>query len=191
MTVYLSNYWRKNKTINYILTFVYIVLGVLFIWWNKFESVEIFLMDIICISFPIVVIIYIQGTTVRTLMKKVLFTKDEITLISSKNKILTVNLNEKVYYEILCLKVAVYSSQKFIVLSNNPFEPLIKYKGLAEACKCLDKTNIQVIAPYNEKTIPWLKMDNWIRIGVQSGDRGDDRTGDRTGDGSMSCSENA
>ena len=119
-------------------------------------------MDIICVSFPLVVIIYIQRTTVRTLMKKVEFTKGKITLISSKNKNVTIELNKVVYYEILQLRVGVYKSERFIVISNTPFESLNKYKGLAELCKQLDKSNIQVIVPYNEDTTPWLDIDDWV-----------------------------
>lgn len=160
MTIYLTNHWRMNKILNFILIFIYIVLGLFFCC--NFESIKVLFMDIICVSFPLVVIIYIQRTTVRTLMKKVEFTKGKITLISSKNKNVTIELNKVVYYEILQLRVGVYKSERFIVISNAPFESLNKYKGLAELCKQLDKSNIQAIVPYNEETTPWLDIDDWV-----------------------------
>ena len=160
MTIYLTNHWRMNKILNFIFIFIYIVFGLFFCC--NFESIKVLFMDIICVSFPLVVIIYIQRTTVRTLMKKVEFTKGKITLISSKNKNVTIELNKVVYYEILQLRVGMYKSERFIVISNTPFESLNKYKGLAELCKQLDKSNIQAIVPYNEETTPWLDIDDWV-----------------------------
>ena len=55
-------------------------------------------------------------------------------------------------------------SKNFIVISNMPFDSYSKISGLGGLCKLIDKENIKVIAPYNEETFPYLKIDNWKEI---------------------------
>ncbi len=163
MTINLANNWKIGGRITIVfLILCYILFGLFFVkdTNNFIDLITVMLITLI----PILVCLFLLLPVVNKLSKKITFSENEIVMISSKKKSTSVDLNKTVYYETLKLRVDKFISKNFIVISNTPFESYSKISGLGGLCKLIDKENIQVIAPYNEKTLPYLKIDNWKEI---------------------------
>lgn len=78
-----------------------------------------------------------------------------------------IDMNCDIYYEKLGLIDGVGSVSKFAVVSNKAFEPVwpkMKKKGLAIACKEVDKDGKLIIMPYNDKIKELLSNLNATEI---------------------------
>ncbi len=163
MTINLANNWKIGGRITIVfLILCYILFGLFFVkdTDNFIDSITVILITLI----PILVCLFLLLPVVNKLSKKITFSENEIVMISSKKKSTSVDLNKTVYYETLKLRADKCISKNFIVISNTPFESYSKISGLGGLCKLIDKENIKVIAPYNEETFPYLKIDNWKEI---------------------------
>lgn len=163
MTINLANNWKIGSKITIIfLILCYIIVGLFFI--KDTDNFTDLITGILITLTPILVLLFFLLPEVNKLSKKITFSKNEIVMISSKKKSTSVDLNKVIYYEILKLRIDKCISKDFIVISNSPFESFSKIDGLGALCKLIDKENTKVIAPYNEETLPWLKLDKWIKI---------------------------
>lgn len=163
MTINLANNWKIGSKITIIfLILCYIIVGLFFI--KDTDNFTDLITGILITLTPILVLLFFLLPVVNKLSKKITFSKNEIVMISSKKKSTSVDLNKVIYYEILKLRIDKCISKDFIVISNSPFESFSKIDGLGGLCKLIDKENTKVIAPYNEETLPWLKLDKWIKI---------------------------
>ena len=163
MTINLANNWKIGGRITIVfLILCYILFGLFFVkdTDNFIDLITVILITLI----PILVCLFLLLPVVNKLSKKITFSENEIVMISSKKKSTSVDLNKVIYYEILKLRIDKCISKDFIVISNSPFESFSKIDGLGGLCKLIDKENTKVIAPYNEETLPWLKLDKWIKI---------------------------
>ena len=163
MTLNLSNDWRNQKKINTGLIILFALLGLWLIINGKSETVNLIMLDILVVLIPIICILYLQKT-INPIIKKIEFAEEAIVMFSRKNRSVSVDLSNCVYYEILRLRVGKYTSKEFIILSNNEFESLSQIAGLGKICKMIDKDYTKIIAPYNEEIIPWLKLDVWTEV---------------------------
>lgn len=163
MTINLSNNWKIGGRITIVFLIVcYILFGLYFIkdTDNFTDLITVVLITLI----PVLMCLFFLLPVVNKLSKKITFSENEIVMISSKKKSSSVDLTKTVYYETLKLQVDKCISKNFIVISNAPFESYSKIDGFGEICKIIDKENTKVIAPYNEESYSWLKLNDWTEI---------------------------
>lgn len=167
MIINLSDDWCTQKRINRFLMLVWIFLaGCLFVK-NSFLDAIIFediIIGVIASVIPVICLVFLEIVAIKPIMKKIEFSENFISMISSKNKSVSIDLNESVYCEILKLRVGKYKSQDFLILSNEKFETLNEIKGLGKLCRIIDKDSKKIIVPYTEKTILWIKVDCWNKM---------------------------
>ena len=167
MTVYLSDYWRVQNKFTVFWGVPWIFFGVFFFDKNNLRE-SIFILLVCC--YPLVCMVFLQIYSDKLIVKKISFSSDLIVMTSKKNRNISVDLSKSVYFQIVKSMVGKCRSEEFIILSNDKFEALSKKdsSGIGGVCKFIDKDKTKIVAPYNEKTIPWLKLDSWTQIEVQS-----------------------
>lgn len=167
MKKYLSKTWIAT-----IIVYVGIIIGEIGIWItvgsvDEYKTnTSIFLIDFFTFSPVIILVVFLIILALKQQIKKICFSKNEITMFSFKKETTTVDLNQEVFYEIINIRVDKYSSDNFILISNKPFVLPNNLRNLGFYCKYIDKNKMKiVIAPYNKQTLPWLNIKDWIDLG--------------------------
>ncbi len=172
MVIDLSPNWKMGKVIFKLVILFYTPFVVLLTMEaDKSDKEDVQLLILIWAIFSILIFstIYIEKKVIRLLTQKVKFTQEKISMISNKKERNFVYINKPIYYEIIRLTVDRCISKEFIILSNSEFKFFSQFDsfgfvGLGKICKIIDNDNSKIIVPYNEKTIPWLKLDIWKQI---------------------------
>lgn len=81
-----------------------------------------------------------------------------------QKKLCTITTTNPTYYAVFTSPQGMLSTDRFIVLSNEPFEYQTTY-GVAKV-RFIQHYNMakQIVIPYNEQTIPILNLDAWHKI---------------------------
>lgn len=167
MKTYLSSYWNKSCIFTAVLFFVCMIATLIMIGLPE-EGIAmsdhlIFLALLICVY--ILIPGYLMWLPVFNikLVRYTVKSGQQITMYSVKAKELAaLNLKTDVYYEVLPLIEGMYSTKKFIILSNKPFAAYKsrklkncygEIKGLGAVCKEINKDKTQIIMPYMEQDV--------------------------------------
>ena len=118
MKKYLSKTWIAT-----IIVYVGIIIGEIGIWItvgsvDEYKTnTSIFLIDFFTFSPVIILVVFLIILALKQQIKKICFSKNEITMFSFKKETTTVDLNQEVFYEIINIRVDKYSSDNFILIS--------------------------------------------------------------------------
>lgn len=172
MIIDLSPNWKIGKFIFKLAILLYTPFVMLItIEADKSDKEDVQLLTLIWVIFSIFIFstIYIEKNYIRLLTQKVKFTQEKISMVTNKKERNFVYINQPIYYEIVRLTVDRCISKEFIILSNSEFKFFSQFDsfgfvGLGKICEIIYNDNSKIIVPYNEKTIPWLKLDIWTQI---------------------------
>lgn len=163
MRIYLSDYWKKNLIVGIIFVFIIVVSTGIFCVWN-YDEEDYFL--IVGSLFFVLLFCYLISKSL-TLVRYVTEEDKQLVMYSfRKQKKGSLNLDSKIYYEVLPLMEGSYSRKDFVVLSNKPFASFQKRGvfGLAKICKEIDANGGQIIAPYNNPYVMNLLDDSACQL---------------------------
>lgn len=161
MKIPLSDYWRKSSLFNLCLL-IFIVFGTIaFCIWSRDKEVYII---VIC-ALPFIIILIAMLLCSRRFLTYVIVEAHQTQAYSFFNKELcSINFDTQVYYSIFKSTEGGIYTKQFIAVSNVPF----KYQPVygASKIKFIQHYDLkkQIVMPYNEKIIPFLKLDDWIKV---------------------------
>lgn len=162
MRVVVSPYWNiAMKTLLGIDIFV--VLFVVFILVNDYTHEGLLILggfSLLCILITVWIFFI-----VRRLLTRVYVAEQSFESVFLNKKLCYVNTNKRVYYMVFRCAESVYSSQKFILISNCFFEYKTKEKIFSGNIVYSYDINKQILLPYNDKTYYLFDTRNWINIG--------------------------
>lgn len=161
MKIYLSKYWRQNSLFILCLMILLIVALVFFCFWSNDR--EDYIM-VLCTSWFVLILGCILICSQKFLTYAIV-EKHEIHSYSLfSKKLCTITTTSPIYYAVFSSPQGMLSTNRFIVLSNEPFEYQATY-GVAKV-RFIQHYNMakQIVLPYNEQTIPILNLDAWYKI---------------------------
>lgn len=161
MKIYLSDYWRKNSLFNLCLIILIIVGTVIFCAWSR--DSEDYIM-IICSAWFVLVLSSILLCSKRFLTYIIVGTNQVHSYSIFNKRLCTVDTTTPTYYAIFKTSQGFLCVKQFIALSNKPFQYQPVY-GISRV-RFIQHYNmkVQIVLPYNEKTIPLLKLEEWHNV---------------------------
>ncbi|MGN0487180.1 MAG: hypothetical protein ACI4GB_08090 [Acutalibacteraceae bacterium] len=165
MKLYLSKYWKDTCMFGFFIILMIIVSTISFCIWSHDD--EDYLLIIGALIF-----ISIFGYLMYVSLKLVRYTiteNEKVTMYSfNGNQLCSIDLDKDVYYEVLTLIEGAYSKKKFIIISNERFDPYRKSTdiGLAKICKLIDINKKQIILPYEKPALALIGFATWHNVAI-------------------------
>ncbi|MBQ7295883.1 MAG: hypothetical protein IJW86_06785 [Clostridia bacterium] len=158
MKVIVSPYWRKTFQFLVVLNTLFTCCSIYFV--IEHDSFESFAIVGGCTLFFWLIIAWLSFM-MRRLLTSVMVTELNFQSALFGNKQCCVDRKNKIYYMILECTEAVYSKQKFILLSNEPFS--IRSKRSMFSRNVIQSYDIkkQILMPYNSDTSDFFKLSDW------------------------------
>lgn len=163
MKLYLSKYWKDTCMFGCFIILMLIVSAISFcIWSHDAEDYLIIIGTLIFIS----IFGYLMHVSIK-LVRYTITENEKVTMYSyNGNQLCSIDLDKDIYYEVLTLIEGTYSKKKFIIISNERFDPYRKSTniGLGKICKSIDTNKKQIILPYEKSARALINFATWHNI---------------------------
>lgn len=166
MKICLSKYWKNNFICGIFMMFILFIVCILTIIFCD-PTKEDYILTGIMLSPIIGGYVWVEIIALQFIRYIKKENKQLVMYSFFGKKMALLDFKIDVYYEILPLIEGVYSTQKFIVLSNIPFESYKNHRvtRLGIICKLIDKNGTQIIMLYNNQTIHnFLDISEWYSV---------------------------
>ena len=159
--IYTSKYWTHTARFLIIVNVFIVVSIVFFTLINR--SLESFIVLGSCALIYILSTMFVLYCVRRSLTKiHMSLTKYQSFLINKK--MACVIPEKSVYYMIFKSPEGVFSTKKFILISNSPFDFKSKKNMFSKNLIACYDLHTQILLPFDEHTFKFFDLEKWIKI---------------------------